>query len=200
MHEDPNPPCGCGGGGPADTPIRRRQVIRIGAATGAAVALGPLGALPAAARPAAGDLLVLDDVETDPVAIKAADVQAGKPVLAFPFDPASKQIRNDSKLNKIVLVRVAEADLDADSKARAAGGVLAFSVVCTHQACEAKTWTAADKALACFCHASKFLVLEGGRVASGPAPRALPMLPLKLQGDQLAVAGPFTSPPGGATN
>lgn len=178
--------------------LGRRQALKsvAGAAIVAGVGLQPL---PAAARPAPGDMLVADDVEKDPVAIKAKDVQAGKPMLAYPFDPASKQIRNDSKLNKVVLVRVAEADLDADSKGRAADGVLAFSVICTHQNCEAKTWVAADKALVCFCHASKFLVLEGGRVSAGPAPRALPMLPLKLQGDQLVVAAPFTTPPGGTT-
>lgn len=176
----------------------RRQALKsvAGVALAAGVGIHPL---PAAARPAAGDLLVADDVEKDPVAIKAAEVQAGRPLLAYPFDPGSKLIRNDSKLNKIVLVRVDESDLDAESKARAAGGVLAFSVVCTHQNCEAKTWVAADKALVCFCHASKFSVLEAGRVLAGPAPRGLPMLPLKLQGDQLAVAAPFTTPPGGAT-
>ncbi len=197
MKEDVHPPCDCGGQD-TDATVKRRQVIRIGAATCAAVALGPLRAQSAAARPAAGDLFVGDDVEKDPVAVKASDLVVGKPILVYPFDPASKQIRNDSRLNKVVLVRVNEAEMDAATKSRAAGGVLAFSAVCTHQACDAKTWLPADKALVCFCHASKFLVFEGGSVSGGPAPRALPMLPLKLQGDQLAVAAPFTSPPGGA--
>lgn len=187
---------GCACEGLADA--ERRRVIRI-AAAGAAAALAPMAGLAADERPAAGDLFVADDVEKDPVAIKAKDIQPGKPVLAFPFDPASKKIRNASRLNKVVLVKVADSDLDAASKERAAGGVLAYSAICTHQACEAKTWVAADKTLVCFCHASKFAVLEGGRVAAGPAPRALPMLPLKLQGDQLAVAGTFTTPPGGAS-
>lgn len=186
-------PCSCCAPDPG-----RRQALKSVAGVALVAGVG-MHALPAAARPAAGDLLVADDVEADPVAIKAAEVQPGRPMLAYPFDPASRQIRNDSKLNKIVLVRVDESDLDADSKARAAGGVLAFSVVCTHQNCEAKTWVAADKALVCFCHASKFSVLEAGRVLAGPAPRGLPMLPLKLQGDQLAVAAPFTTPPGGAS-
>lgn len=196
MHEDVNSPCGCGGQHGADA--SRRKVIRIGAATGAAVALGPLGVPLAFASVKEGDLLVGDDVEKDPVAIKAADLAVGKPVLAYPFDPATKQIKNDSRLNKIVLVKVAEADMNADTKKRSAGGVLAFSAVCTHQACDAKTWVPAEKALVCFCHASKFLVLEDGRVSGGPAPRALPTLPLKLQGDQLAVAGSFSTRPGGA--
>ena len=192
--------CGCiratrddGGGGGFD----RRRVIRI--AAGAAVAaLGPLAPLAAQARPKAGDLLVADDVEGVPVAIKAADLAPGKPLLAFPFDPATKQIRNDSRLNKVVLVKVAEADLDAATRDRAAGGVLAFSAICTHQACDVKTWAAADKALVCFCHSSKFKPLEAGRVSDGPAPRALPMLPLKLQDGRLAVAAAFLTAPGAA--
>ena len=174
----------------------RRRVIRIGVAAGAAAAL-PLAPTTAYSKPQAGDQFVADDVETNPVAVKAGEVQAGKPMLVFPFDPASKQIRNDTKLNKVVLVRVADADLDGPMKARAAGGVLAYSAICTHQNCEAKTWVAADKSLVCFCHASKFLVLEEGRVAGGPAPRALPMLPLKLDGDRLVVAGAFSTAPGG---
>lgn len=185
--------CNCGGLHDAE----RRQVIRI-AAAGAAAALAPMASLAADERPTVGDLFVPDDVEKDPVAIKAKDIQIGKPVLAYPFDPTSKKIRNESRLNKVVLVRVADGDLDAASKARAAGSVLAFSAVCTHQACDAKTWVPDEKALVCFCHATKFLVLEAGRVSAGPAPRALPMLPLKLQGDQLAVAAVFSSPPGGA--
>ncbi len=183
----------CSGG------VGRRRVIRIAVAGGAAAALGPLAPLAAHARPKAGDLLVADDVEGVPVAIKATDLAPGKPLLAFPFDPATKQIRNDSRLNKVVLVKLAEADLDADTRARAAGGVLAFSAICTHQACEVKTWFAADKALVCFCHASKFKPLEAGRVSDGPAPRALPMLPLKLSDGHLTVAGPFLTPPGAAT-
>lgn len=193
--------CGCiraarddGGDG-----FDRRRVIRIAAATGAAVVLGPLAPSAAHARPKAGDLLVADDVESNPVALKAADLVLGKPVLAFPFDPATQQIRNDSRLNKVVLVKVAEGDLDVDTRERAAGGVLAFSAICTHQACDVKTWVAADKALVCFCHSSKFKPLEAGRVSDGPAPRALPILPLKLQDGRLAVAGAFLTPPGVAT-
>lgn len=174
----------------------RRRVIRISAAAGLALGLGPLLAFSATTQPQSGDLLVADDAEGEPVAITAADVKPAKPMLAYPFDPASKKVRNDSRLNKVLLVRVADADLDEASRARSAGGVLAFSAVCTHQACDVKTWIAADSSLVCFCHASKFLPLEGARVASGPAPRALPTLPLSLQDGRLVVAGVFSAPPG----
>jgi rieske iron-sulfur protein len=108
-------------------------------------------------------------------------------------------LRNDSRLHKVVLLRLAEADLNAETKARAAGGVIAFSALCTHQACEVKTWLSKEKALVCFCHSSKFDVLDSAKVTAGPAPRALPMLPLALEADVLVVAGSFSSEPGGAT-
>lgn len=184
-----------------DEPLgwQRRRVIRI-AVAGAAASCAPLAAWAQAAvgnRPRAGDLLCSDEAENDPVAITAKDVLPGKPMLVYPFDPATRQIRNESRLNKLVLVRLAEADLSAEAQPRAAAGVLAYSAVCTHQNCDVKTWIAADKSLVCFCHASKFLPAEGGRVAAGPAPRALPALALMLKGDQLVVAGSFSTPPGG---
>jgi rieske iron-sulfur protein len=185
--------CGCENSPDSET---RRRVIRIAAA--GLVAPFALVATRAHGRPAAGDRLVEDDAEGAPQPLRVADLKPGKPLLAWPLDASAGVVRNDSRLNKIVLMRFAETDLDAESKARAAAGVLAFSAVCTHQACDVKTWVAAEKALVCFCHASKYLLLDGARVAGGPAPRALPLLPLALDGDQLVVAGPFTAPPGGA--
>ena len=195
-------PCACTAASPANstnstnpTDGIRRQVIRIAAA---AIAV-PWALTPgsACAKPGPGDRLVEDDADGTAAPLRAADVVIGKPLLAFPFDVATKVVRNDSRLNKVVLMRFAQADLSAEVKARAAGGVLAFSAICTHQGCEVKTWAAKDKALICYCHASKFLLLEGGVVASGPASRPLPFLPLSLDGDQLVIAGSFSAPPGG---
>lgn len=174
----------------------RRRVIRIAVATGVAIGLNGIAATPALARPASGDRLVLDDAEGDPVALRVDDLQPGKPLLAFPFDPKTKEVRNGSRLNKVVLMRFAESDLDAETAKRAAGGVLAFSAICTHQACEVKTWLANEKALVCFCHASKFVLLQAGKVLDGPATRSLPALPLAAQDGQLVVAGVFSSKPG----
>ena len=41
-------------------------------------------------------------------------------------------------------------------------------------------------------------LLDSGAVVSGPASRALPAIPLALEGDQLVIAGAFTAPPGGS--
>lgn len=189
-----HPQCSCS---EAPASAGRRRVIRIATAGLAAAGLGLRTGL-AQAQVAAGDRLVLDDEEGKPVPLTAADIKPGKPVLAFPFDAAKGAARNDSRLNKVVLMRFDEAQLDAETRARAAGGVVAYSAICTHQACEVKTWLSKEQALVCFCHSSKFLPLKGSAVASGPATRPLPALPLKLEGELLVVAGPFSAQPGGA--
>lgn len=172
----------------------RRQVIKIAAAS--MTVPWALTATPARAAIMQGDCLVDDDAEGPPVPLKATDLRVGKPVVAFPFDAKQGIVRNDTRLNKIILLKFAPGDLDAAHLARAAGGVVAYSAICTHQACDAKTWLSKEKALVCFCHSSKFLVLENGAVANGPATRSLPSIALALQGDQLVIAGAFSARPG----
>ena len=186
-------PCPCLAEHPASG--TRRRIIKITAAGLAAP--WALAAGLAHAKPMAGDRLVEEDAEGTPTPLRVSDLRPGKPMLAFPFDAAKGEVRSDSRLNKIVLMRFAENEMNAETKARSAGGVLAFSAICTHQGCDVKTWLPKEQVLVCFCHSTKFLLLEGGSVASGPAPRGLPVLPLSLDGDQLVIAGAFCTPPGG---
>lgn len=184
-------PCGCAAA--VDAP--RRRVIRIAAAGLAA----PLAiALPPLAIAAQGDRLVEEDAEGQPVPLRPADLKPGRPMLAYPLDPKTGKRRDDTRLNKLVLIRLPEADMTPATRARSAGGVIAYSAICTHQACDVKTWLPKEKALVCFCHSSKFALLDGAAVLAGPANRPLPAVPLALDGDQLVVAGPFTAPPGGS--
>lgn len=184
--------CGCEGNRP-DNELRRK-VIKI-AIAGMAAPWVLTGGL-AHADITQGDRLVEEDAEGTPVPLKVADLRVGKPMLVYPFDSKKAVVRNDSRLNKIVLLKLPESDLDPKTKARAAGGVIAYSAICTHQACDVKTWLSKEKALVCFCHSSKFLLLEDGVVTSGPALRSLPSIPLTLDGDQLVIAGAFSAPPG----
>jgi ubiquinol-cytochrome c reductase iron-sulfur subunit len=49
----------------------------------------------------------------------------------------------------------------------------------------------------CPCHYSTFSVTDGGRRIFGPAGRALPQLPLEVDGDgNLVAAGDFSGRPG----
>lgn len=182
---------------------QRRRVIKI-ASVGIAAGFGVVG-LPAHANPESsaggvkpGDLLVADDAEDGAAPLSLADLKPGKPLLAFPYDAKTKTVRNESRLNKVLLLRLDPAEMDDKTKALAADGVLGFSAICTHQACEIKTWMAKQKVLACFCHASMFDPLQAGAVSSGPAARSLPTLPLKTVDGKLVVAGPFSARPGTA--
>jgi len=186
-------PCACSASQALNTP--RRRMIKI-AAVGLAAPMA-LAAVPAHAKPAQGDRLVEEGVEGAPNPLRVADIPLGKPVLSFPFDAKRRQVRDDTRLNKILLIRFKEAELDPETRARSAAGVLAFSAICTHQGCDLKTWSSKEQLLVCFCHSSKFRLLDGGTVASGPAQRSLPTLPLKLDGDYIVIAGGFSAPPGG---
>lgn len=188
-HEATPAPCGCHAA--VDAP--RRRVIRI-------AAVGLAAPLAVAMRPAAaavsGDRLVEEDAEGAPTPLRVADLKPGKPVTAYPFDLKAGKARDETRLNKIVLVRLPEAEMSPAARARSAGGVLAYSAICTHQGCDVKTWSTKEKLLVCFCHSSKFALLDDGQVAAGPATRSLPSVPLALDGDVLVIAGGFSAGPG----
>ncbi len=153
----------------------------------------------AAEGPQVGDWLVdADDAEFKP--IKATDIVLGaKQRIVVPFDTAAKKARDESRFNRLLLLKLDPASLNEKTKARseAGGGVLAYSAICTHQACDVNAWRAKEQRLLCFCHLSQFEPADGATVVSGPAPRPLPSLPLQVDSDgRLAVAGEFSAPLG----
>src|SRR5262245_45750786 len=114
------------------------------------------------------------------------------PLLAWPMEPAAKVVRNGSRLNKVLLVRLDPATLVGPTRERAAGGVVAYSAICPHAGCEVSVWVPDQKILECSCHYSLYNPREGAAVIDGPAPRALAALPLTIAKGNLAVAKPFT--------
>jgi ubiquinol-cytochrome c reductase iron-sulfur subunit len=82
--------------------------------------------------------------------------------------------------------------------------IVAYSKVCTHAGCAIALYrkpTFAEvepkPALVCPCHYSTFDPAEHGKVLFGPAGRALPELPLHVDGDgNLRAAGNFSGPVG----
>lgn len=175
-----------------------RRALLKGAAGLAAAWVAPIGAAaqdPKTARPAAGDLLVrIGDASATP--LTAGDIVAGStPTLAWPM-AAGGAVRSGSRLNRLVLVRIDAEAADQRTRARAAGGIVAYSAVCTHTGCEVGAFLADEHALYCDCHQSKFAAREQARVLDGPAPRPLPALPLTIEDGRLQVAGPFSARPG----
>jgi rieske iron-sulfur protein len=186
-------------GSPAAEPSTRRAFLTVASVLGLEVATaataGRAWADPASERPKEGDFLVAAAVESEsPVPLTPNDIPTeGPQVIAWPFDPAGNLVRKGSRLNKVLLVRLDPAALVGVTGERAADGVVAYSAICPHAGCEVSVWAAEQKILECSCHYSHFDPREGAIVKDGPAPRALPALPLKVVDGKLAVAKPFTS-------
>ncbi len=81
----------------------------------------------------------------------------------------------------------------------AVDGIVAYSKICPHAGCAISLYryptyapTSSEPAFTCPCHYSTFAPGLGGRLIFGPAGRALPQLPLMMDGrGQLRAAGPF---------
>jgi len=166
--------------------IGRRELLTGGLGAGLGLGLATLAAGqddPAAARPRPGDLIVRDGDDTKTPLTPADIVADAKPTIAWAMEPGDKIVRSGSRFNRLVLVRIGAGD----------EAVFANTVICTHDGCDVVDWLADEHMLSCPCHYSKFDPKDSGRVASGPAPRALPSLPLTVTDGRLVVARPFTS-------
>jgi len=124
--------------------------------------------------------------------VRAEDLALGGPqVQAFPMAPDGT-VRNDSRLNLVVLARFDPAALTDETRARAADGVVAYSAICTHQGCPVNMWSKERDAFVCSCHASIFDPRNAAEVIAGPAPRPLAALGLKLKDGVVTVASTFS--------
>ena len=171
--------------------IGRRRLLKGGIGAGIGLGLAPYTTYMASAgqddqaamRPKPGDLLVRDGDETRTPLTPADIVADARPTVAWAMDPNGGIVRSASRFNKLVVVRVGAGD-DA---------VFANTIICTHDGCDVTEWLGDEHMLSCPCHYSKFDPKDSGRAISGPAPRALPSLPLTVAEGRLVVARPFTS-------
>ena len=103
-------------------------------------------------RPREGDLLVAID-GTTPEPLKPDDVPpSGKLTMAWPLDPTDNTVRDGSRLNKVLLLRLDPESLDPVTRDRAAEGVVAYSAICTHAGCDVIVWHPEARRLECPCH------------------------------------------------
>jgi rieske iron-sulfur protein len=151
----------------------------------------PALAEPASGRPKENDFLVPTERDTTDALAPTDIPTGGPPVLAWPMDPAGNTVRKESRLNKILLVRLDPATLVGVTRERAAEGVVAYSAICPHAGCEVNVWVPEQQILECSCHFSHYNPREAAAVIDGPASRALAALPLKIVDGKLAVAKPF---------
>jgi Rieske Fe-S protein len=173
---------------------KRRQMLGCMCALGAGFPLLEAAAQDEAgmAPPQAGDLLghafganAGQAIGVDELAVDSQQV------FAFALDPATGKLRNGTRMNQVLLVRLDPATLSADTAARSINGVVAYSGVCSHTGCDVTDWNGEAKRFQCPCHESQFDPSDGARVVGGPAPWQLAALPLKEVDGKVAVAGEF---------
>ena len=148
---------------------------------------------PKKARPQVGDHFVFALGDRSGQLITQQDVPInGPPVTAYPRDPTTQTVRDGSRLNRVLLVRLAPETLTEQTRAVAAEGIVGYSAVCTHTGCDVVGWENATRHLVCPCHTSAFDAKDRARVVSGPAPKPLAALPLRVTDGKVTVAGPFS--------
>jgi rieske iron-sulfur protein len=179
-------PQGCG----------RRTVLKAALAMGLGLSwldiVAPQESDPRKAHPQAGDQFVFAAGERKGDVITPGDLPLGGPsAMAYPLDPNTKVVRDGSRLNQVLLIRLDPDGLAEGIRGHSAGGIVAYSAICTHEGCEVTEWHEQTKTLECPCHLSEFDPKDGARVISGPAPRRLPTLPLKIANGILMAAGGF---------
>jgi rieske iron-sulfur protein len=147
-------------------------------------------------RPQKADLLVVSEGEHAGQIITPQDLKiGGTPVRAWPKDPKTSVIRNGSRLNEVLVVRLDPAELDDETRSHSADGIVAYSIICAHAGCPVTAWVkeeAGDKdVFKCVCHNSEYDPRQSAQVVFGPAPRRLAALPLAIAGGSLTVAAAF---------
>ena len=187
---------------------RRRLLAGAGAAAGAAigaallapvVSLGPAFDLAALARtPWRRGRRLVDEAGAP---IPAAAVRPDEFLTAFPEGADPEEIGSP-----VILVRLdpARLRLPAARRTWAPEGIVGYSKICTHAGCAIALYRAPlfepaeqPPGLVCPCHYSTFDPATGGTVVFGPAGRALPQLPIRVdrQGN-LRAGGTFSGPVG----
>jgi Rieske Fe-S protein len=174
--------------------LKRRRVLQAGCGLALCTPLVARGddTEDALAAPQADDALVFAYGDRAGRVIAPADVVLGaKQLLAYPMHPVTRRVRDGSRLNQLIVVRLPPDKLTEPTRARAVDGVVAYSGVCTHTGCDVTDWFADVLRFKCPCHESEFDPSDAARVVGGPAPWQLAALPLKVVDGALAVAGPF---------
>jgi ubiquinol-cytochrome c reductase iron-sulfur subunit len=188
--------------------VSRRGVL-LGGAAATGLALGGALVVPVASLgPKPGDRIGASPwrrgtnvLNEDGAHLTPEDIEVGGFVTGLPEGSDPRELGS-----LLVLVKLLpdELDLPPDRRGWDADGVLAFSKICTHAGCTINLFryplyepTSPGPALVCPCHYSTFDVTTGGNRIFGPAGRALPQLPLDLDGDgRLIAAGEFSEPIG----
>ena len=174
---------------------RRTALWRLASLVGLG-ALGPLEAQthsdPRKARPLEGDVFVYAFGERAGQTVRGNDLQRNaEQVICWAMDPATGVVRDGSRLNQVLLLRFDPEELSEATRAVSADGIVAYSGICPHTGCDISNWARERRNLLCSCHDSEFDPRQQAVVKSGPAPRRLPALPIRVVDGVLEAAAGF---------
>jgi Rieske Fe-S protein len=146
---------------------------------------------PATMPPLPGDRFVFLTGPKKGQVVRVDDLVLGGPqVQAYPVSQDGT-VRNESRLNLVILARFDPAELTEETRARAAEGVVAYSGICTHQGCPVNMWSKDRDEFVCSCHGSFFNPRNGAEVMVGPAPLPLAALGLKVADGAVVASSTF---------
>jgi ubiquinol-cytochrome c reductase iron-sulfur subunit len=132
-------------------------------------------------------------VGADGAPVSVDQLPPGSVTTVFPEDAVG------SADAQTLLISVGQDLLQLEGQRRdwAPAGFVAYSKVCTHAGCPVGLYREDQHVLVCPCHQSTFDVLRGAVPTFGPAARALPQLPIRLEADGTFTAlGDFPEPVG----
>ena len=134
---------------------------------------------------------LVNDVTYTP--IRAADLQIGQLVNAQPANleelHGTEFLQQKAKA-AIIIVRMNPNQIVIPETRRDwhVNGILCYSKICTHVGCPISLWEQQTHHLLCPCHQSTFDLGRAGIVVFGPASRALPQLPITVDGEGYLIA------------
>jgi ubiquinol-cytochrome c reductase iron-sulfur subunit len=179
--------------------VSRRGML-LGAAGAAGAAVGAAAIVPAASLGPRVDARLHRSpwragrrvVDADGAPLTVADIEIGGFRTGFP-----EGATRDELGSPLILVKLepGEVELPAEQQVGMPSGILGFSKICPHAGCAVSMYrhplyepTTPKPALVCPCHYSTFDVRRGGELIFGPAGRALPRLPLRVNAEDELVA------------
>lgn len=136
------------------------------------------------------------------IPLRPEDLEIGQLVNAQPEnlrDLHGTEMMQEKAKSSIIVVRMDPASIRIPESRRdwQVSGILAYSKICTHVGCPISLWERQTHHLLCPCHQSTFDLGDSGVVVFGPAARALPQLPIKVNDEGYLVAqSDFTLPVG----
>jgi ubiquinol-cytochrome c reductase iron-sulfur subunit len=124
---------------------------------------------------------------------------SNRPLLASEFSTPGAMITvipegyqdNDVALTKAatIIIKLAPGELQPPTVMNwTVQGIVAYSKICTHVGCPVALYEQTTRHILCPCHQSTFDATKGAQVLFGPAPRALPQLPITTDAQGYLIA------------